>query len=70
MADLAMRGYANDIVQAKRELRSFQTIVYIDSFKITEISEIIGFNEDKQDMDYKYIYRRSLEEGAQERKYK
>ena len=62
MADLAMRGYATDIVQAKRELRSFQTIVYIDSFKITEISEIIGFNEEKEDMDYRYIYRRDLEE--------
>ena len=65
MADLAMRGYATDIVQAKRELRSFQTIVYIDQFKITEISEIIGFNEEKQDMDYRYIYRRELEKASE-----
>ena len=65
MADLAMRGYATDIVQAKRELRSFQTIVYIDQFKITEISEIIGFNEEKQDMDYRYIYRRELEDASE-----
>lgn len=57
MADLAMRGYAADIVQAKRMLKAFQTVVYIENFKIREISEIIGFDEEKQDMIYRYIYR-------------
>ncbi len=57
MADLAMRGYATDYVQAKRMLRSFQTIVYLEDFRIREISEITGFNEETQDMEYKYIYR-------------
>ncbi len=57
MADLAMRGYATDYVQAKRMLKSFQTIVYIENFKIREISEIIGFDEETQDMIYRYIYR-------------
>lgn len=58
MADLAMRGYAKDIIQAKRMLRSFQTVVYLENFKIKEISEIIGFNDETQDMEYRYIYRR------------
>ncbi len=57
MADLAMRGYANDYLQAKRMLRSFQTIVYLDKFQIREISEVVGFNEQTQDLEYKYIYR-------------
>jgi len=57
MADLAMRGYATDYTQAKRMLRSFQTIVYLEDFKIREISEITGFNEETQDMEYRYIYR-------------
>lgn len=57
MADLAMRGYASDYVQAKRMLRSFQTIVYLEDFKVREISEITGFDDEKQDMTYRYIYR-------------
>lgn len=57
MADLAMRGYAKDIDQAKRMLQSFQTIVYLEDFKIREISEITGYDEEKHDMTYNYIYR-------------
>ena len=57
MADLAMRGYAKDIIQAKRMLTSFQTIVYLEDFKVREISEITGFDENKKDMTYNYIYR-------------
>ena len=58
MVDLAMRGYAQDSNQAKRMLKSFQTIVYLENFKIKEISEITGFNEETKDMEYRYIYRR------------
>lgn len=58
MADLAMRGYVQDIRQAKRSLKSFQTIVYLEDFKIKEISEIVGYNEHTQDVEYRYIYRR------------
>lgn len=58
MADLAMRGYAQDYNQAKRMLKSFQTIVYLEDFKVKEISEITGYNEKTKDMEYRYIYRR------------
>lgn len=58
MADLAMRGYATDYKQAKRMLKSFQTIVYLEGFKVQEISEITGYNDEKEDMEYRYIYRR------------
>ena len=31
---------------------------YLENFKIQEISEIIGFDEDTKEMKYRYIYRR------------
>lgn len=61
MADLAMRGFADNMEQAKRMLKGFQTIVYLEDFKIQEITEIKGFNEETKDMEYNYIYRRPKE---------
>lgn len=58
MADLAQRGYAKDMVQAKRMLTSFQTLVFLKDFKVKEISEITGFDESQQDMIYRKIYRK------------
>ena len=57
MADLAMRGYAQSYEQALRMIKSFQTIVYIQEFKVQEISEIIGFDERTKSIRYRYIYR-------------
>ena len=61
MADLAMRGYATSYEQAKRMIKSFQTIVYLSDFKVQEISEIMGYDEKKKDMIYRPIYRRDKE---------
>ena len=58
MADLAMRGYATSYEQAKRMIKSFDTIVYLQDFKIMEISEVKGYDEEKKEMIYKTIYRR------------
>ena len=58
MADLAMRGIADNIEQAKRMLKGFQTVVYLEDFKVKEITEIMGYNEEKKDVEYRYIYRR------------
>lgn len=60
MADLAMRGYATSYDQAKRMLKSFETIVYLRDFKVQEISQIIGYDDDKRDMVYRPIYRRKV----------
>lgn len=57
MADLAMRGYSTSYDQAKRMIKSFQTIVYLQDFKVKEISEIIGYDDVKKDMIYRPIYR-------------
>lgn len=64
MADLAMRGYAQTHEQAMRMLKSFQTIVYMENFGISEISEITGYNEEDKCIEYRCIYRRDLDPEA------
>lgn len=57
MADLAMRGTANITYdQAKRMIKSFQIVVYMEDYQVKEISEIVGYDEDKKDMIYRSIY--------------
>lgn len=62
MADLAMRGYAKDINDAKRMMKTFQTIVYLEDFCVKEISEIVGYDDDKKEMIYRAIYRKPEED--------
>ena len=59
MVDLALRGLQNTTYdQAKRMIKSFQTIVYLEDFKVKEITEIVGYDNEKKDMVYRKIYRR------------
>lgn len=59
MVDLALRGAPNTTYdQAKRMIKSFQTIVYLEDFQVQEISEIVGYDEKKKDMIYRPIYRK------------
>ena len=57
MADLALRGYANSYDQAMRMITSFKTIVYLQDFKIAEISEVVGFDEKACRPVYKKVYQ-------------
>lgn len=58
MTDLALRGSANTTYeQAKRMLKSFQTIVYLEDYKVREISEIVDYDDKKKDFIYRPIYR-------------
>lgn len=57
MADLAMRGLAKDMSQARKMLTSFQTIVYMESFKVKEIVEIAGYDSATDSIKYNYIYK-------------
>ena len=58
MCDLAMRGRVYDSYeQAKRAMKSFDTIVYLRDYKVQEITKIIGYDEQKKEMIYKTIYR-------------
>ena len=48
-------GYSQ--AEAKKMLQSLETIVFMKNFKVTEISEITGWNEEKKDLTYRAIYR-------------
>lgn len=57
MADLAMRGEANiSYEQAKRNLSSFDIVVYMEDYKIREIAEISGYNEETKTMNTEIVY--------------
>lgn len=64
MADLAMRGYMTNYEQAKRSVKAFKTIVFLQDFKVQEISEIDHYDEILKDFVYKPIYRRQLDKKA------
>lgn len=67
MVDLAMRGEnVKSPEQAMRMLKTFQTIVYLQDFKVQEISEITGYDEERHNMKYRYIYRRESEDADYE----
>jgi Flp pilus assembly protein, ATPase CpaF len=62
MTDLALRGAANlNYDQAKRMIKSFEIIVYMENYRVKEISEIIGYDEEKKDMIYRSIYEAPTE---------
>ena len=58
MADLALRGFSQSFEVAKRLIKSFETIVYLQDFRVQEIKQIVGYDEVKKDMIYKAIFRR------------
>ena len=67
MANLAMMGDYNwSLEQAKRAIKNFQTIVYLENFKVQQITEITGYNEAKHELEFRYIYDRKLDKEALE----
>ena len=47
-------------VQFKRDLAAFNTIVYLEDFKVSEITEIKGFDEKTGEIKLKAVYKRNL----------
>ncbi len=59
MCDLSMQGNPNlTPAQAKRMLKSFETLVYLQNFKVQEIKQITGYDEEKKEMKFRAIYER------------
>ena len=59
LVDLTLRGMQNvNYEQAKRSTKSFDTIVYLQDFKVQEIVKVERYNEERKDMDYIQIYKR------------
>ena len=57
MADLARRGFAQSLSEAKRSLRAFQTLVYLEDFQVKEIYEVLGFDDSKDSLIFRCIYK-------------
>lgn len=58
LADYVKMGADYTFGQAKSMLKNLQYIVYLEKFKIMEISEAIDFDEKKQDIEYRTIFDR------------
>lgn len=61
LADYVKYGSDYNLTEATRMLKDLEVIVYIQGYRIVEISEIVGYDEDKQKILYKSIYRRDYD---------
>lgn len=61
LADYVKYGSDYSLTEATRMLKDLETIVYIEGFKITEISEIAGYNEKEEKIIYKPIYKKAFD---------
>lgn len=57
LADYVKYGSDYTFDEATRMLKDLEVIVYIENFKVKEISEIIGYDEEKKDIVYRTIYK-------------
>lgn len=59
MVNLVVKSQPNlTYDQAKRQLTSFDTFVYLSEFKVQEITRVKGYDEQKKDLIYENWYRR------------
>lgn len=65
LADYVKYGSDYSLKEATRMLKDLEVIVYIEGFKVTEITEISGYDEDKERILYRSIYNRKLEEESE-----
>ncbi len=57
LADLVKYGSSYTFDEARRMLKTFDTIVYMEGFKIREILEVDGYNDETHQYNYVNIYR-------------
>lgn len=57
LADLVKYGSTYTLDEAKRMLKSIDTVVYAENYKIREIVEIKGYDDDTKQYDFDYIYK-------------
>lgn len=58
LADYVMYESKYNKEQALYMLKELDTIVFMNHFKVTEISEIIGWDDEKKELTYKTVYKR------------
>lgn len=64
MADLVKYGSSYTFEEAKRMLKAFDTLVYMEGYKIRDIVEIVNYDENKRDFIYRHIYHRDYQQAA------
>ena len=57
LADLVKYGSSYTFEEARRMLKTFDTVVYLEGFKVREVLEVDGYNDEKKDFNYTHIYR-------------
>ncbi len=57
LADLVKYGSSYSFDEARRMLKTFDTIVYLEGYKVREILEVDGFNDETKQYNYINIYR-------------
>lgn len=57
LADLVKYGSSYTFDEARRMLKTFDTIVYMEGFKIREVLEVNGYNDETHNYNYINIYR-------------
>ena len=57
LADLVKYGSSYTFDEARRMLKTFDTIVYMEGYKIREILECTGYNDETKQFQYVNIYR-------------
>lgn len=62
-ADYIKYGADYSMEEAERMLKDLEVIVYIENFKIQEITEITGYDEEKKKIVYNTVYRRDMEKS-------
>lgn len=58
MADLVKYGSSYSFEEARRMLKVFDTLVYLEGYKVRDIVEIVDYDENKKDYVYRHIYHR------------
>lgn len=57
LADLVKYGSSYTFEEARRMLKTFDTVVYMEGYKIREILEVNGYNDQTRQYNYINIYR-------------
>lgn len=57
LADLVKYGSSYTFEEARRMLKTFDTVVYMEGFKIREVLEVKGYNDKTHSFEYVNIYR-------------
>lgn len=60
LADYVKLGSDYSLQEAERMLKDFEVIVYLENYKVREITEIKGYDEENKSIIYKTVYTKGI----------